>query len=196
MPIAFRDRIPALLLVALLHIAAVIAFLHAVIVEREPEKTNEEEHETLITLAPAPPPRPSLRKRRLPAAGGSNAVTAPYFNPYTYKLPPAAGGVGSGNGIALALSACDPGRYDIASREVRAVCDRIGMALRNDPGRFGFTSDVSDPQHWHRELARREAPYLAPCMSPGGFDVLHTLSCLYENVFIGYKPEHRRRYSE
>ncbi len=194
---AFRDRIPALALVTLLHIAAVIAFLNALIIEREPQKRKTEEHETQITLAPAPlPPRQIPRQRRQPAAGGSNAITAPYFNPYTYKLPSGSGTEGSGNGIALALSACDPGRYDLASREVRAVCDRIGLAMRSDPGRFGFTSDVSDPQHWHRELARREAPYLAPCMSPTGFDVLHTLSCLYENVFIGYKPEHRRRYSE
>jgi hypothetical protein len=191
---AYRDRIPALVLVALLHIAAVVAFLNALIIEREPQKRNAEEHETQITLTPAPPPRQILRKRRLPAAGGSNTITTPYFNPYTFNLPPSA--AGSGNGIALALAACDPGRYDVASREVRAVCDRIGLALRSDPGRFGFTSDVSDPQHWHRELARREAPYLAPCMSPGGFDVLYTLSCLYENVFVGYKPEHRRRYSE
>jgi hypothetical protein len=192
---AYRDRIPALVLVALLHIAAVIAFLNALIIEREPEKRKSEDHETQITLTPAPPPpRQILRQRRLPAAGGFGAITAPYFNPYTFNLPPSA--ASSGNGIALALSACDPGRYDVASREVRAVCDRIGLALRSDPGRFGFTSDVSDPQHWHRELARREAPYLAPCMSPGGFDVLYTLSCLYENVFVGYKPEHRRRYSE
>jgi hypothetical protein len=194
MATAFRDRIPAFLLVALLHVAALIAFLHAVIVEREPQKPDEEESETQITLAPSPPPRQPIRKRRQPAAGGSNAITAPYFNPYTYNAPPAI--TGTGNGIALALSACDPGHYDVASREVRAVCDRIGLAMKNDPGRFGFTSDVSDPQHWHRELARREAPYLAPCMSPNGLDVLYTLSCLYENVFIGYKPEHRRRYSE
>jgi hypothetical protein len=192
---AYRDRIPALVLVALLHIAAVIGFLNALIVEREPEKRKTEDHETQITLAPAPPPR-IPRQRRQSAPGGSSAITAPFFNPYTFNLPPSAGIAGSGNGIALALSACDPGRYDLASREIRAVCDRIGLALRSDPGRFGFTSDVSDPQHWHRELARREAPYLAPCMSPTGFDVLHTLSCLYENVFIGYKPEHRRRYSE
>jgi hypothetical protein len=191
---AFRDRIPAFVLVALLHIAAVIAFLHAVIVEREPQKSKADEPETLITLAPVPPPRPPVRKRRLPAAGGSNAVTAPYFNPYTYNMPSIPNA--AGNGIALALSACDPGRYDLAPREVRAVCDRIGLAMKNDPGRFGVVGDVSDPQHWQRELARREAPFLAPCMSPGGVDILYTLSCLYENVFIGYKPEHRRRYSQ
>jgi hypothetical protein len=195
MATAFRDRIPAFLLVALLHVAAAIAFLNALIIEREQQKPKAEEHETQITLAPAPPPlRLEPRKRRLPAAGGSNAITAPYFNPYTYNGP--SSGAGTGNGIALALSACDPGHYDLASREVRAICDRIGLAMRNDPGRFGVASDVSDPQHWHRELARRESPYLAPCMSPNGLDVLYTLSCLYENVFIGYKPEHRRRYSE
>jgi hypothetical protein len=207
---AYRDRVPALVLVALLHIAAVIAFLNALIIEREPQKRKAEDHETQITLTPAPPPpRQIPRQRRLPATGGSSATTMPYFNPYTFNLPPSANGIaGSGNGIALALSACDPGRYDLAPREVRAVCDRIGMAVRNDPGHFGVVSEVNDPKHWTRELARREAPHLLPCMKAhappvAGSNIkpmievdLQTLLCVSRILFVGYDSEKHERYSE
>jgi hypothetical protein len=189
-----RDQVPAALLVALLHGAVAFALLHVVIVENEPDRTNRESQETEISLSRETPPPPPKRRRRLPPAGGSAAPSLPYFNPYAYQSPPAT--ADTTVGIATALSACDPARLDLASREVRTICDRIGLALKSDPGRFGVTADVADPVHWRRELARREAPFLAPCMSPDGFDVLYTLSCLYENVFIGYKPEHRRRYSE
>lgn len=206
---AFRDRIPAFVLVALLHIAAVVAFLNAIIVEREPQKRKSEDRETQITLTPAPPPpRQIPHKRRQSAAGGSNAITAPHFNPYTYKLPSGSGTEGSADGIALALSACDPGRYDIASREIRAVCDRIGMAARNDPGHFGVVSEVKDPKHWTRELARREAPHLLPCMKAHpppqvGSNIkpvievdLQTLLCVSRILFVGYDSEKHERYSQ
>jgi hypothetical protein len=190
---AARDRIPALLMVALLHGAAVFAFLNALIIERPPAKPSSDQRETQITLA-REPPRPQPRKRRMPAAEGSGAITGPFFNPYTYHSAPTL--PGTENSIALALSACDPARYDRSSREVRTLCDRIGLALKSDPGRFGFTSEVSDPQHWQRELARREAPYLAPCMTPNGPDALYALSCVYKLLFGGYDSETRPRYSQ
>ena len=195
MPFAFRDRIPALLLVGLLHLMVVYAFLHAIIVEHAPRQVQTQDRETKITLMrDAPALQLQKPKHRQRVASGSTAITLPVFNPYTYNTPLAL--QGATNGVAIALSACDVGRYDMASTEVRTMCNRIGALLKSDPGRFGFTTHVVDPQHWQTELARREAPVLAPCMSPSGVDVLYTLKCVYETVFIGYDSENHRRYSQ
>lgn len=104
----------------------------------------------------------------------------------------------------MALAACAPEKYDMASDEIRDVCGRIGALVRNDPGHFGVTQDVADPRHWQTELARREAPYLMPCMSPHppppGMGVisinLGTLLCIYDLLMHPYDPEKRARYSQ
>lgn len=205
MPFAFRDRLPALLLVGLLHVLAVYAFLHAIIIEHGPLPAQKKNGETQITLMrEAPAPQPPKLKRRNPAASGSTAITLPVFNPYTYNAQVAL--QGSANGVAVALSACDPGRYDMASAEVRVVCDRIGLALKNDPGHFGVTSEVADPKHWQRELARREAPHLLPCMKshPPPPDShlgivavdLQTLLCISRILFVGYDSKNHEHYSQ
>jgi len=195
MPFAFRDRIPALLLVGLLHVLAVYVFLHAIIIEHAPRQEPTQDRETQITLMrEVPPPQPPKLKHRNLATSGSTAITLPVFNPFTYNTPPAL--LGSSEGIATALSACNPSRYDMASAEVRVACDRIGALIKNDPGHFGFTSEVNDPRHWQRELARREAPFLAPCMSPKGPDPLYTLLCISRILFIGYDSEKNARYSQ
>lgn len=205
MPFAFRDRLPALLLVGLLHVLAVYAFLHAIIIEHAPHQERAQDRETQITLTRvAPVPQPQKPKHRQRAASGSTAITLPVFNPYTYTAPPAF--QGASQGIATALSACDPGRYDMASAEVRVVCDRIGLALKNDPGHFGVTSEVADPKHWQRELARREAPHLLPCMKshPPPPDShlgivavdLQTLLCISRILFVGYDSKNHEHYSQ
>lgn len=208
---AFRDRSSALGLVAVLHVLAVFALLNAVIIAPEPRKDRRSESETeILLLRETPAPQPPERKRRRPtpprpASGGSNAISAPYFNPYAYQAQAAP--QGSADGIALALSACNPGRYDMAAAEVRAACDRIGMLVKNDPGHFGVVSDVVDPKHWQRELARREAPHLLPCMKahappPGTMQGsvamvdLATLLCISRILFVGYDSEKHEHYSQ
>lgn len=187
-----RDRVPALGLAALLQLAAVWVIIHALITPA-PEH-HDTEQETQIVLLPALPPplavKPKHQRRQIPDAG---AIT-PYFNPYTFNSQTLA--APRPQGLAFALSVCDVGNYDMAPDEIRAACDRIGALIKHDPGRFGFTTDVTDPHHWQRELARREAPVLAPCMSPGGVDVLYTLTCIYEEIFTGHREDKRRRYSE
>jgi hypothetical protein len=192
---ALRARLPALAVAGVLNALFAWLLIDALPFAHAPRQGQSAHSETIITLSPLPPVLPPKKRLRRPAgaAAGSTAITTPYFNPDGFHLAPPA----QNNAIIVAaLAACDPGRYDMASVEVRQVCDRIGLALKNDPEHFGVKQDIADPVHWRRELARREAPFLAPCMSPNGFDVLYTLSCLYENVFVGYKPEHRRRYSE
>jgi len=111
-----------------------------------------------------------------------------------YAIDPRTFTASAQTGLAMALSACDVGRYDMASDEIRATCDRIGALIRHDPGRFGFTSEVVDSGHWSTELARREAPILLPCFSPNG--VMVDLFCVYHFLTHPYDPEKRARYSE
>jgi hypothetical protein len=198
---ALRKRLSALGVTALFHLAII-----ALILEGLPKQHISAplgETETTITLLPLLPPPPSVKKKRIPrGAAGSNAIT-PYFNPYTYPAPSSL--TPNVQGLSMALAACVPEIYDMASDEIRTVCGRIGALVRNDPGHFGVTQDVADPRHWQTELARREAPFLAPCMSPKPpppiqnmlAEVnLQTLMCVYDLLMHPYDPEKRARYSQ
>lgn len=189
---ALRQRLAALGVTTLFHIAIV-----ALILEGLPKHhivPPSLETETTITLLPLLPSPPSVKKKRIPRGpAGSNAIT-PYFNPYSYNAPQAL--TPSVQGLSMALAACAPEKYDMASDEIRTVCGRIGALLRSDPSHFGVAQDVTDPKHWQRELARREAPYLAPCMSSHGFEPLYTLYCIYDVLMHGYDTEKMQRYSK
>ena len=186
-----RDRVPALGLAALLQLGAVWLIIHSLVAPSAERHTAEDE--TQIVLLPTlPPPVTTKTKRQRRQTPSSGAITS-YVNPYTFNLQPLAA---PNHGLAFALSACDVGHYDLAADEIRAACDRIGALIKRDPGHFGFATEVIDPHHWQRELARREAPFLAPCMSPGGVDVLYTLTCIYEEIFTGHREDKKRRYSE
>jgi hypothetical protein len=195
MPLSFaalRDRLPALVITALCHVA-LIALL-VVSLPKRFESQAPVESETRITFFPAPPAPPVVEKKRVRRAeAGSNAITT-YFDPNTYR-PPSALTPNIG-GVSMALAACLPEKYDMASDEIRIACNRIGALLRSDRGHFSVTQDVIDPSHWQRELARRNAPFLAPCMSPGGVNVLYTLYCIYDLILHPYDPEKQLRYSE
>jgi len=192
---AFRRRLPIIAAVGLLHAAFVWLLLSGLPAGTMRAPASSEPHETQITLTEPPPPAPLQPKKTLRhAAASESGAVAPYFDPYTYHAPQALR-AGS-QGISLALATCDPSHYDMASTELRHACDRIGMLIKSDPSRFGVTADVRDPTHWRRELARREAPFLAPCMTPNGPDALYALLCIYDLLFHGYDPEKRARYSE
>jgi len=185
-----RDRVPALVLAALLQLAAVWLIIHSLMTP-EPEQ-HEEERETQIVLLPMLPPTIAAKRKPLrPQTPASGAIT-PFFNPYTFN--PQSLAAPRTQGLAFALSACDIGNYDIAPDEIRAACDRIGALIKHDPGHYGLTSDVVHSGHWARELARREAPVLAPCMSPGG--VFVDFFCVYNFLLHPYDPEKRARYSK
>lgn len=189
----WRNRAPALGLAMLFQLAALWAFIHALIVPA-PERVSASRETQVLLLPAALAPPGTIRKRQRRAQSGASTAITPYVDPDTFNLQSLTRP--NTQTLASALSSCDPGKYDMAADEVKALCDRIGALIKRDPGRFGFTSDVEDPRHWQRELARREAPVLAPCMSPGGVDVLYTLTCIYEEIFTGHREDKRRRYSE
>lgn len=185
-----RSSLPALVVTALFH-ALVIAMLIVAMpkrFERQPAVTGE-----AITYLPLLAPLPEKKKRSPRGSTGSRpAVT--YFNPDTVETLPALRP--NLSGLQTALSACAPENYDMASVEIRAVCTKIGALLTYDKGHFGVTQDVADPKHWQAELARREAPYLAPCMSSAGFSPLYTLLCIYDTLMHGYDPKKMDSYAK
>ncbi len=186
-----RGRLAALGLALLLQGAAVWLIIYSLVIT-DLHKTGEPETQ-LVLLPLMPPPLVAIKPRPLRQKPISGVLT-PYFNPYTFN--PQALAVPKPQGLGLALTACDVGNYDMATDDIRAACDRIGALIKRDPNHFGFTTDITDPQHWQRELARRDAPYLAPCMSPGGINPLYTLLCIYDTLVHGYDSEKRARYSE
>ncbi len=190
-----RNWFPALIVTALFHVLVIVLLITAMPKRFERIVASAAGRET-ITYLPllAAPPEKKKRTSRGGSSGSRPAVT--YFNPDAAKAAPNL--QPNTFGLQTALSACAPENYDMASAEVRTVCAKIGALLTNDRGHFGVAQDVADPKHWHTELARKEAPYLAPCMSSKGVGVsLGTLLCVYDILMHGYNPENRGdRYSE
>ena len=189
-PIALlRNRVPALCLAVLFHVVLIVFLLHAIPKQTAPVPA---EQETQLVLLPLLEPAPIPKRHRTANGGGSNAITT-YFNPYTFNPQSLQA---PQQRLGLALASCEPENYDKQSVEVRAACARIRMVVANDTGRFGVTIDFTQGERWERELLRRQTPVLAPCMTPGGPDVLYLLYCVYDVVAHGYDSEKMPRYSK
>ncbi len=188
-----RNWFPALIVTALFHMLVIVLLITAMPkrLEREAIRTAARESITYLPLLAAPPDK----KKRIPRGTSGSRPAVTYFNPDAVKAPPSFRP--NTFGLQTALSACAPENYDMASAEIRTVCAKIGALLVNDKGHFGVKQDVADPKHWQTELARREAPYLAPCMSP--YAALHidlgTLLCVYDILAHGYDENKMQHYS-
>ena len=188
--VLLRSRLPALCLAALFNVALIALLLLAM-----PKLTTPPVPETQVVFVPLPllePARKPEHRQRRPGAS-PNAITLPYFNPYTFNpravLPPA-----GAQRLSLALATCAPENYDRQSDEVRAACAKIQTALAYDKEHFGVNTDIAFGPFWERELLRRKTPYLAPCMTPGGPDVIYLLTCVYQVLFTGYDSEKAPHY--
>jgi hypothetical protein len=171
-------------MVALLHIAAIHMLLTSLTTKIAPAV---EETETTISLLPLPSHELAPKKRDRRPAGGTNAITLPLFNPDDFRpsmlQPPGS------QGLSLALAACAPENYDMASNEVRLACNRIGMIVAYDPGHFGVKPDIAHAGRWQAEMLQRNRPLLAPCMSPSGPNILYTLYCICDQLWNGIDSE-------
>jgi hypothetical protein len=199
-----RSSIPAVIATALFH-ALVIALLITAMPKRFEKQTVGAVSRETITYLPLLAPYVEKKRRTSRGPVASRPATT-YFNPDAFRALPAL--QPNTLGLQTALSACGLENYDMASAEVRTLCGKIGALLKNDPGHFGVKQDIANPQHWARELARREAPFLMPCASPNppspqlakmGAIIsinLDTLKCIYDLMMHPYDPEKRARYSE
>jgi len=182
--VLLRSRVPALCFAALVHVVLIFLLLHA-IPTAAPRPSIVPETE--VFFIPLPQIMPKKHHATARGNGGANAITT-YFNPYTFNpqsLPTAA----AQQRLGLALNSCAPENYDRQSPEVRSVCSRIQTALVADPGRFGVAVDFTQGERWERELLKRKTPVLAPCMTPGGPDVIYLLTCVYNAILNGYDSE-------
>lgn len=184
-------RFPALCLTALLHVVLIVLLLHAMPRQGPPRAA---EPETQVVFLPLLEPVPNTKQKRVRHArrGGSNAITT-YFNPYTFD-PQALQSLNPQRRLDLALTSCAPEYYDKETDEVRAACARIRTALAQDQDRFGVKVDFEHGQMWQEELIRRNRPVLAPCMTPGGPDVIYLLTCVYQNLFGEYDSDKAPHY--
>lgn len=188
-----RDRLPALFVTASFHVVVVGLLLIAM--PKQFAREEEKEQETQITLLPqAEPEQPKEKRKPRSGTTGSNAITAPYFDPNRFNsqtlqalAPP--------QRLSFALEACAPEKYDMASDEIRMACARIGSLIARDPGRFGVTTDFKNGQRWERELLINQTPLLLPCMSSNA-NVLYTLLCVYDTMMNGYDPDKMQHYSK
>jgi len=188
--VQLRSRVPALCLAALFNIALIALLLDAL-----PKQTaTKPAPETQVVFVPLPllePPRKPAHRQHQPRAG-SSAITT-YFNPDIVAprvLLPTPGE----QRLSMALATCAPENYDRQSDEVRAACAKIATALAYDREHFGVKSDVAYGPYWQRELMLRKAPYLAPCMTPGGPEILTLLYCVYDVLFHGYDRKKMAHY--
>ena len=94
--------------------------------------------------------------------------------------PPAPNNTGSLKGLYFYLYECTPENFANLTEAEKARCAQASLSpvpndtrsLLNQPSR------AKDAPHWERALARKNAPPLLPCMSPGGFSPLGTALCL------------------
>jgi len=185
-----RSRVPALCLAALFNALLLAFLLHSI-----PKFSAPAVPATQVVFVPLPLlelPRKAVRRPKR-AGVGSNAITLPYFNPYTFN-PQALMAQRGEQRLSLALATCAPENYDKQSYEIRAACARITTALRYDSGHFGVKTDIADSAYWQMEKRMRNAPYLAPCMTPGGPDVLYLLQCVYDVIMNGYDTRKMQHY--
>ncbi|HUO98408.1 MAG TPA: hypothetical protein VMU01_07050 [Rhizomicrobium sp.] len=186
-----RSRGSALSLAALFHVVLIGFLLQAIPSQERPAAA---EHETQVVLVPLPfvePVRQVPKRKGRRTEGGSNAITAPYFNPYAFNPLTLQAGQ---QRLSLALASCAPDNWDKEPDEVRAACAKIRTALASRGDEFGVKADFKYGAYWQQELIKRHRPVLAPCMTPGGPDVLFLLYCVYNVVFHGYDGEKMPHY--
>jgi len=186
--VSLRNQLPALCLAVLFNVALIALLLNSIPKQTAPVPLEPETQ--LVWLPQMEPTHPAKRPQR--SAGGSNAITT-HVNPYQF-YPQSLQQLTPQRGLAMALESCAPENYDKQSEEVRAACGRIQTALAYDKEHFGVNIDFRHGRLWQEELIKRNRPVLAPCMTPGGPDVIYLLTCVYQVLFTGYDSDKAPHY--
>jgi len=189
-----RDRLPAVLVTGLIHVAVIAALLNAIQKYTVPEARESETAVVLIPQKHAP-----LRAIHR-ATAGSTAIS-PYY--YYYSSPPL---VGQPNldGSRFALSACGQENLGNLPPELREQCARVNTVLFAGRDALPTTLHVKHEKRWQTELLIKQTPQLLPCASPHppspGMGIvaidLETLVCIADLIRNGYRPETASHYSK
>jgi hypothetical protein len=184
---SLRDRLPAVLLTILFHVAVIAVLLNAI-----PKRAARmaREPETIIPLAPLEKSRPPAK----PRTSRGNAAISPHNSPI---IPPSFREQPNLEGLNLALSSCAPEKLGLLAPEVREKCERIETALFAGQDALPNALRIKSRTRWQTDLQIKQTPLLLPCASPYGcIDVLYTLSCLGDLIENGYHPENVAHYSK
>ena len=182
-----RDRLPAVIITVLFHVAVVAVLLNA-IPKYATRKTSE--FEAIIALMPQKSMPSDVGNR---AAAGPTAIS-PTF--YRYNPPPMAGQPNL-DGLRFALSSCAPENLGNLPPELRGQCDRIDAVLLAGQDALPTALRVKHEGRWQAELLLKQTPQLLPCASPYGLGVdLATLACIADLIENGYRPETTAHYSK
>lgn len=169
--------------VLVLHIAIVVAFLNAT---QWRERHNAQIKEVVLHLVtlPAPKPEPAAKNQKRAAVRRA----APTAAPHAFFVPPSILNAPRTNGLSGPFFDCSPDQLTTATPEERAACASASLAQRYDPHAVDYrdhTDRSKSAALWAEDRARKNAPFLLPCMSPGGFNPLYTAYCLGKSAVQG-----------
>lgn len=183
---ALRQRLPAVGITVLFHIAVLALLLQTKFAARQDKSEIE-----LPIVLPQPAPQGVQKRKSSHRNGGSTAIT-PYFDPRRFN--PNMLEKYKSQGLRFSIEDCAPEKYDMQADEIRMACNRIGSLIANDPGRFGINAGIAHGKQWARELAKYQRPLLLPCASSNG--VYIDLLCVLNLVVSPYDSDKVQHYSK
>jgi hypothetical protein len=159
-----------------LHILIIAAFLSAT---RWSVYHGERTREIVLHLVTPQVPKTKIalkprKKVTVPRIPSSSSLLPSFALPKTLAAPQT-------NGAGAQFFDCTPGQMEAATPEERAACASAALTPRYDPGQTDYrdhTDRSKSAALWARGRARKNAPFLLPCMSPAGFSPLYTAYCL------------------
>lgn len=165
------------------HVAIVAAFLNAT-QWRDHHDTQIREIVLHLVMPPVQRPEPLTKNPKRAAV----RRTEPNSSPPAFFVPPSILNAPTANGLNRRFFDCSPEQLMAATPEQRAACASASLAPRYDPGAVDYrdhTDRSKSAALWAEDRARKNAPFLLPCMSPGGFNPLYTAYCLSKSALQG-----------
>ena len=182
--------------VLLFHILVIAAFLS---VTRWNDYSAREAREIVLHLVVPQTPKPKevakpYRKIAVPrSTSGYSPPATSFVLPETMTAP-------AMNGQGGQLFDCKADQLATATPQQRAACAAASLSPRYDPNDVDFrdhTDRSKNAMQWARDRARKNAPLLLPCMSPGMFDPVYTAYCLGKTALQGkIDPESQPGYQD
>jgi hypothetical protein len=159
-----------------LHVLVIAAFLSAT---RWSIYNREQTREIVLHLVAPRVPAANLavkphKKISVPHIPSSSSLAPTFTLPKTLTAPQT-------NGAGGQFFDCSPNQMATATPEQRTACASAALTPRYDPEQTDFrdhTDRSKSAALWARDRARKNAPFLLPCMSPAGFSPLYTAYCL------------------
>jgi hypothetical protein len=176
-------RLAGAFAVLVLHAAIIFAFLNAT-QWRERHVAQTKEIVLHLVNLPAPKSEPVTKNPKHVIARRS----APNTAPPAFFVPPSILNAPQTNGLRQRLFDCSREQLATATPEERAACASASLTPRYDPGAVDYrdhTDRSKSAALWAEDRARKNAPFLLPCMSPGGFNPLYTAYCLGKGAVQG-----------